>query len=46
MIPFPNIQTGWVVGAIFHTSADGPDEDLTAETAVNVGTVTFTPAVG
>ena len=29
MIPFPNIQTVWVVGAIFHTSADGPDEDLT-----------------
>ena len=41
----PTIQTGWVVGAIFHASADGPDPDLAAEAVVNVGTVTFTPAV-
>ena len=40
----PTIQTGWVVGAIFHADADGPDPDFDAETVVNVGTVTFTPA--
>ena len=45
MIPYPSIQTGWVVGAIFHDSADGPDLDLAAEAAVNVGTVTFEPKV-
>ena len=45
MMATPTIQTGWVVGAIFHADADGPDPDLAAEVIVNVGTVTFTPAV-
>ena len=45
MIPYPSIQTGWVVGVIFHADADGPDPDLAAEAVVNVGTVTFTPVV-
>ena len=45
MIPYPHIQTGWVVGAIFHAISDGPDWDLAAEAAVNVGTVTFEPKV-
>lgn len=45
MMATPTIQTGWVVGAIFHADADGPDPGLAAEAVVNVGTVTFTPAV-
>ena len=45
MMEIPTLQTGWVVGAIFHADADGPDPDLAAEAVVNVGTVTFTPVV-
>ena len=45
MMAIPTLETGWVVGAIFHASADGPDGDLAAEAAVNVGTVTFEPKV-
>ena len=31
MMEIPTLQTGWVVGAIFHADADGPDPDLAAE---------------
>ena len=39
----PVLATGWVVGAIFHATADDADLDRLAQAAVNVGTVTFTP---
>ena len=42
----PVLATGWVVGAIFHATADDADLDRLAQAAVNVGTVTFTPATG
>ena len=42
----PVVATGWVVGAIFHATADDADLDRLAQAAVNVGTVTFTPATG
>ena len=42
----PVLATGWVVGAIYHAAADDADLDRLAQAAVNVGTVTFTPATG
>ena len=42
----PVLATGWVVGAIFHATADDADLDRLAQAAVNVGAVTFTPLTG
>ena len=42
----PIIDTGWVVGSIFHSEADDSDPDRKAQVAVNVGTIKFTPATG
>lgn len=42
-LPFPVLAVGWVVGAVLHADADGPDADRNAEAVYNIGTVTFTP---
>ena len=41
----PILPQGCVVGRILHSTGEGPDAGVLADTAVNVGTVEFTPAI-